>query len=198
MRVNLRHIGIGAFLASIALASCGGGGSTSGVASNPTGLIPSSTPSGPTPTPTPIGPTPTPSPTPSGVPTPSPTVSGAVAGIDFTGSFQFGTFNIQLYSNGVAVVTQSTGQSRQLVPRAITGKFFSDLAQNLPVDDILVGTCTKPTAPPTDETLVTYQALTSPDISCYGNHVKTKQLYDDVLTVENALNLRSFVRFRRT
>jgi hypothetical protein len=129
-------------------------------------------------------------------PTPTPTVSGVDAIIVFTGSFQFGPFEIDQFSDGVAVVTQSTGQNRQIVPLSIVRTFFHDLAQNVPVDQIPVGSCPKPTTAPTDETTLTYQGKTSGDISCPGNNAKTKKLYSDVVAIENALGLRSKLRSR--
>jgi hypothetical protein len=197
MRVDLRPIGIAMFLAAIALASCNGYGSATGVQSNPTGLVPSSTPTGPTPTPTPSGPSPSPSPTPSGVPSPTPTASGRVADIIFSGSFQFGAYEIALFGNDVAIVTQSTGVTNQFVPPAVASQFWRNLGQNLPVDKIPVGTCPKPTSAPTDVTTITYQDKTSGDVSCPGNNAKTKQLYSAVLAVEASLDLRSMSRRRQ-
>ncbi|MBV9103171.1 MAG: hypothetical protein JO060_06240, partial [Candidatus Eremiobacteraeota bacterium] len=149
MRVDLRYIGVGAFIGAIvlSLASCNGGSS---VSTNPTSA-PTTTPTGP-PTVTPSL-TPPPTTPPTGVPTPTPTVTGADALIDFTGSFQFGPFTLDQFPNGVAIVTQQTGQTRQIVPMNLVNTFFHDLAQNLPVNKIPVAVCPKPTTAPTDETL---------------------------------------------
>jgi len=194
MRINvLRFAGIGAFLAAVTLAACSGGGtSTPSSATTPTAA-----PTGPTPTPTPRGPSPTPTPTGSPVPTPTPVATGANALIDFTGSYSYGPFTIDQYSNGIAIVTQSTGQGSFIVePHSLVTTFFHQLSLNLPVNDIKIGTCPKPTTAPTDQTLITYQNLTSPDVSCPGSNAKTKALYESILALENAVGIRSMLGVR--
>ena len=192
IRVTLRHVGTGAFLAAIGLAACAGGGA----------VQPSATPT-PSPTATarpttnPTGPTPTPTPTATVQPTPSPTVSGAEAIISFTGSYTFGPFTILMYSNGVATVIQASGQSNQFVPGPLTHQFYHELALNLPVNDIQVAICPKPTTAPLDTTTITYQSETSGDISCFGPYLKTKALYESVVAIEQALDLRTMLRSRR-
>jgi hypothetical protein len=194
IRLSLREIGLGAFVAAIGLASCGGGGST-GTSTTPT-AAPTTTPI-PTPTPTSLPTGPTPTPTPITRPTVTPSPRGAEAFITFSGSFQFGPFTIEMFSNNVATVIQSTGQSNYVIPGVIANPFWHDLAQNLPVNDIKIGSCPKPTAAPLDTTTITYQSVTSPDISCPGTVVKTKQLYTDVLGIENFIGVRSLVRIHR-
>jgi hypothetical protein len=196
IRLSLREIGVGAFVAAIGLASCGGGGSATGAGSTPTGVIPTTTPQ-PTPTPSSLPTNATPTPTPSTRPSTTPSPRGAEAFITFSGSFEFGPFTIEMFSNNVATVIQSTGQSNYVIPGAIANPFWHDLAQNLPVNDIQIGSCPKPTAAPLDTTRLTYQNQTSPDISCPGSVEKTKLLYADVLGIENFIGVRSMVRIHR-
>lgn len=187
MRVDLRPIGIGTFLAALVLVSCNGYSTATG-GSSPT-VAPSQSPGSPTPTPT--GLTPPPTTTPTGPTTPSPEPSGGSALIIFSGSFEFGPFSIQVFTNLVATITAPSGQFNEKLPYAVGHPFWKDLRENLPVSDIKIGTCPKPTAAPLDITTITYQNASSPDVSCPGEHVKTKILYNDILAIENFLGLRS-------
>jgi hypothetical protein len=192
IRVQLQHVGIGAFVAAmvVSLASCSGGGTS--VATSPT-VSPTVAP----PSLSPIPPTAPPSTNPTPVPTPSPVATGAVANIIFTGSFQYGPFEIDQYSNGVAVLTQSSSQLNIRVPRTLVDTFYSQLRTMLPVDKIPVGVCPKPTVAPTDQTTITFQQETSGDISCFSGHENTKHLFEDVVQIENFLNVRSMLRTRQ-
>ena len=197
MRVNLlRRAGYAAFLAAIALISCSGGGTTRRFQPTP---APSGGPTVPTPTPTPLGPSPTPTPTPTGIPTPTRT------GIRCNGDDRFQrlvTRPVRSRSTSSRTALRSLrnrrGRAANTSSRTPSSRTSStSLALNLPVNDIRIGTCPKPTAPPTDITTITYQNETSGDVSCPGNNAKTKAVYESVLAVENALDLRSMLRRRR-
>jgi len=136
-----------------------------------------------------------------GAPIAAPTPTPLPATFNTSGSTNTTPFTFVIHFDGSVNITgwePTGGQISAVAPLGFTNKLYSDILANLPVSNIPTsssvlqpgsspGSCAKPASFATT-VLLTYDGLTSGDISCPASPAAT-QLYLDYAALENQVEL---------
>jgi hypothetical protein len=105
-----------------------------------------------------------------------------------SGSTNTCSYRIDVWDNGHVNYRVCGRWGRQAISSSLAAQFFADLDAAAPLNELPFIRCQKSISFGSI-TLITYAGARSPDLSCPSLNVSVFHLYDDVNTIQLALNI---------